>query len=278
MPDETTVTGQEGTTPSPDQTGATTPPPTTPPEPTAPPSLSRDDVAAILREQLDSYLPDFASQLRNQLGEQFANKSEIQRTAQSTADKAFARAMKQLAPQMKGLDRLVQKGRMTQEDAEAAKLALLSDSAGSFAEEEEEAKPAPAPQTQQAPTQPPMPPYNPRQATQEAAEQLMKDSGVTWEDVTAEMLKFRSSMKRDMNLGEFTKLVAKRVADKEKTNLVAQAKREYEQATKAVRDADKNGATQTPPQGGAAGHTPKATLDDADDIGDVLRNKFFPGA
>lgn len=283
----TPVPGQEGGTPPPaTQTPAVGTTPTTPPQepPATPPqSLTREDVDAMLRERFDSLLPELTTQiqgLKTSLQSEFAPRTEVQKATQSAADKAFARAMKQLAPQMKGIDRLIQKGRMTAEDGEAAKMALLADSAGAFAADDDEERqtpqtpPSPFPTQAPTPTTPPQPPYDPRQATQEAANALMKDAGIAWDDVTPEMYKFRSSMRRDMNLGEFTKLVAKKVAEKERKSLVEQAKREYEQETKAVREADKNGATLPPPQGGAAGHTPKATLDDADDIGDVLAKHF----
>lgn len=262
MPDEQAPVPSQETTPVvPADKTVETPPAPSPKE--TPSYLTRDELDSF-RGEMTSTLTELMTRIEEQ-NKRFAPREEVQKTFQSASDKTFARVMKQLGPQIKGLDTLVQLGRITKEDAEQAKLALLSNSTTSLANEEEREPEPPAPA-------PAAPPYDPHKQIQEQAENLLRESGFKWDDVSPEMFKFRNQNRRDMSLGEFTRLIGKKAAERERENLKREAQLEYEKKTKEVREADKSGATQAPPPGGAAlpEYKPKATLDDADDIGEVL--------
>lgn len=281
MPDDTTQTVPGQTAPSAPtaQTPPTGSPEATPkaPESLTPPPpqyMTRDETSALLREQLTQFTPEFVSQLKQQMANDFASKSEIQKNSQSAADKTFAKLMKNLAPEMRGIDKAVKFGAMDAEQAKQAKMQMLTDAAASMDTEE------PEPPAQQQPPQPqPQNTINPvdilRQETSKAAQRILNKAGLTWDNVRAELAAYRASQGRDMPLEEFNEMVAGKMVEKGTQGKETEWMKNYEAKVTAAKAADKGGAMVPPPVGAPADYKPRPTLDDANDIGDVLI-KHYP--
>lgn len=274
MPDEQAPVPVEGAPAPTQQTPTPSSEPTTRPEGlgTPPPAyLTRDEASTLFREQLNQFTPELAEQIRQALSPDFASRDEIQKTVQSGTDKTFARLMKSLAPEMRGIDKAVTMGHMDAGAAQQAKAQMLTEAASKMDAEEE----PPVPTTQ--PTQAPVPAQAqrlPDNAPQQAAEKLLRGAKLTWDDVRSEMDAFRRSQGRNMELSEFNELVAAKQTDRMVQGKEAEWMKNYEAKINKVKASDGAGATTPPPLGTQAEYKPKATLDDADDVGAALERRF----
>lgn len=279
------VPGQEAAPAPTGQTPPSSAPPagTTPPEslPQTPPPeyLTREQAAEIFQQQLSLYGPDLANRIQQQLAQTFAPRTEVKQAAQSAADKTYAKYMKEMAriaPALQGFDEAVAANLMDPVQAEQAKARMMAKATAKLAEDEPEPPTAQAPQQPAPPAPPPQVPNTAREM-QLAAERLLNKSGMSWNDVRAEMDAFKRSQGRDPGLDEFTQMVASKVVDKQVAGKRDAWMKEYEAKTGSVKAADAAGATAPPPSGAPAGHIPKATLDDAGDIADALAERFGLG-
>ncbi len=254
---------------------ASSPEPTKAPEiiqkPPQPAYLTRDEASALFREQLTQFSPELANQLKQAMTADFASKTEIQKVSQSAADKTFAKAMKKLAPELRGIDKAAKAGLIDQTVADQAKMKLLSDTASEM--DAEEPEPAPAQPTPQ-PAAIPQPQQDLRQETQKAAQRLLGKAGLTWDDVRADMLTFRNAQGRDMGLDEFTEFIGGKMVVRGTQDKESEWMKKYEEKISRVKAADGAGATTPPPEGTSPAYKPKATLDDANDLGEVLTERF----
>lgn len=282
MPDDLnpqSVPGQgEEQTPSPAQTSAGSP--ELPRVPEQPSPFTREEAVSLIRDQLAQFSPEFAQQIRQAFAQDFATKNEVtevsRTAAQRAADKTYATMMKRLSPELRGIDKAVKAGMIDPAVGDQAKMKLLTDAAGELesepAEEDHKANVPSAPAPFQQPYLPPQPDL--RQETQKAAVQLLGDAKLTWEDVRDDMLAFRRTRGRDMGLGEFNVLVASKVSERQTKGKETDWMKKYESERNRVKGSDAAGATTPPPSGTAPEYKPKATLDDAADVGDVMAERF----
>lgn len=270
MPDELQPVAPENTPQGvPPQAPASSTP--EPPKPETPAYLTREEAGTLFQEQFHRLSPELAQQVRQALAQDFATKTEVSKSSQSAADKTYAKMMRQLAPEMRGIDKAVKGGFMDAEQARQAKLDMFTNAATTMdAEEEHPTAPAPAPQP--ASTSAPVPDL--RQETQRAAQRILVKAGLTWDTVREDMYRFRSSQGRDMGLDEFAEFVAGKMVEKGIQGRETEWMKKYEEKTGKVKNADANGATTPPLQGAAPEYKPKPTLDDANDIGEVLAERF----
>ena len=233
-------------TPQTPPTETTKPESTTQAQPTSPTGLSKDDVAAIIREEL-----------QNLRGE-FATREDLSRAAQGASDKRFAKLLKELGPEMRGIETAVKRGLMDAEQAKIAKQELFAEKAMELAGRDEEEETPPPAQQLPAPQQ-----ANPLQV---AANKLLEKHGFTWADFPKETL--------PKTFEEFVVLVTNKSADRRVQAEKTAWQKQYEEQTKGVREADKAGATK-PPVGGAPPSKPKRSLADADRLGSVIADRYF---
>jgi len=109
------------------QTGAGSQTTGAPPPPESSP-LTRKDAEQLFREQLSSLMPELARQ--------FATREDLDRSSQRASDKRFAALMRNLAPEMRGIDRLVKTGVIDEQTALAQKQQLFIDEAAKLGVEE----------------------------------------------------------------------------------------------------------------------------------------------
>ncbi len=227
---------------------------------TSAPQLTQEEVAALVRGELSRLGPELVQQLSGQ----FASRQDLERAAQSASDKRFAKLMKELAPEMRGIDRAVQLGKMTAEDALSAKQQMLLEKTAEFGAEEEPS------QTHEA-TPPSAPAAPPAFDWHKAGVQAIRNAGLTEADIP-------ELQKRSVGYDELTAVIIPRVkAEKqiaqERERIRAEARKELEAQQKAIQTATQDGALTPPPQGGGTPHK-KRTLADAEEIGDVLKEIF----
>ncbi|MCL4395642.1 MAG: hypothetical protein M1482_12720 [Chloroflexi bacterium] len=195
-------------------------------EPAAP--LNRDDVAAIVREGLSSALPEVAQQFEGRL----------ERFAQSASDKRFANLMRELAPEMRGIDSAVRRGLMDAQSARQAKTEMLLERAAQLGAEEREPRNAPA---------------APRGFDWHAAGmQMIRDSGLTPAEIP-ELA--RGSVAYDRLPAIIARVKAEKEIAARKDAMKVEWMKEYEQSRSAVRSAEQQGALTPPPRGGSAADT-----------------------
>jgi len=204
--------------------------------------LTKEDVAAIIREQLQMIRGEFAT------------REEVSRASQTASDKRFARLMKELAPEIKGIDLMVKRGMMDADQAAQAKKELFAEKAVELAGQDELPEPDRAP-AQQTSSQADL---------RTLANNLLARNGLTWDDFPRETL--------PPTFEEFAALVVEKAATrKAKQGQVS----EQEQRTRSVREADRQGATRPPAATATPERKPKPTLDDADDLADALVKRFY---
>ncbi len=231
-------------------------------------ALTRAQVAEIIRGEFSSWLPQIDARLQ----------SKLESVAQSASDKRFARLMQKLAPEIKGLDALVQHGKIDPHTAQALKQERFIEEATALAPADE-----PAPTDAQLPFVPPAHPL-PVAAQDRAmtsrgsgeglspprAAELLAQNDLTWDDVAMEVQQANGALSES----QFIALVAKKVAARQIAAEKANWMKEYEEQTSAIRAADRQGAGKPPPGGASA--DPRSTLQkryrNTGHVGDYLRH------
>jgi hypothetical protein len=192
----------------------------------APPVITRDDVDALIRERLASALPEIGQQYEQQLA----------RFAQSASDKRFANLMRELAPEMRGIDSAVKRGLMDADAARQAKTELLFERAAEIDRDAAPARPPAAPTGQ----------FRPETVDwNERGLALIREAGLQPSDIP-------DLAKRNVAFDELAVLVARAKAAKEKEHDKAAWMKEYERQKGAVLGAERNGGVAPPPESGAA--------------------------
>ncbi len=203
-------------------------------EPPAPPTLTLEQVKALLDEQLKPF-----QQVLKQVGT-YATREDVARAAQSASDKRFAALMKKLGPEYAGIDSAVKRGHMTEEDAKSAKREVLIELMGeTFTAADEPDQPS-------TPALPPSLPQPPpaQKSAQQIAEETLQANGLTWDDMP------EVANGKTLPLQQFLALVKQRGEQKRIEQAAEELLKKREAAR--VRQADAQGATRAP----AAGKTP----------------------
>jgi hypothetical protein len=212
-------------------------------EASTPRGMTREEAAVLFREQLSSVLPDLASQFEAR----YAKRSDLDRAAQSASDRRFAKLMKGLAPEMRGIDKMVAKGLMDPYEAKQAKQELFLEEAAKLAEEPEPPPPAAAPP--RVPARPaPRPEYNPNRVMQDAATRLLSKHGLNWGSVNQEVRSWMAQHPgaQGMPFEEFSELVVTKSVASRDAQRTQQAVRKLEENAARVRESDRQGATLPP--------------------------------
>lgn len=137
------------------------------------------------------------------------------------------------------LDEMVQAGELDAAVADKRRRAITHQVKQEYAQKLSRAQQEPAASPRPARVAEPIP------EVQAAAEELLRENKMTWEELTPELQAAGGALP----LARLAALVARKAAARERAALKAEMKKEYERETFAVRQAERAGAAKPPPAG-----------------------------